>query len=169
MSLDNECHHTYYRLMVTTLRDEIKQTKPFTSLAQEAQLSVIRTGALFMDEIEQFLKPYGITATQYNVLRILRGSEPNGLCRNELRDRMLTRMPDMTRLLDRLEEAGLVERERQDEDRRMVRSRISSAGIELLADLDNVTQDEEKRRFGHLSDQQLRTLIDLLALARSKE
>jgi len=154
--------------MVTTLRDEIKQTKPFTSLAQEAQLSVIRTGALFMDEIEQFLKPYGITATQYNVLRILRGSEPNGLCRNELRDRMLTRMPDMTRLLDRLEEAGLVARERQDEDRRMVRSRISSAGIELLADLDNVTQDEEKRRFGHLNDQQLRTLIDLLALARSK-
>ena len=153
--------------MVTTLRDEIKQTKPFTSLAQEAQLSVIRTGALFMDEIEQFLKPYGITATQYNVLRILRGSEPNGLCRNELRDRMLTRMPDMTRLLDRLEEAGLVARERQDEDRRMVRSRISSAGIELLADLDNVTQDEEKRRFGHLNDQQLRTLIDLLALARS--
>ena len=154
--------------MVTTLRDEIKQTKPFTSLAQEAQLSVIRTGALFMDEIEQFLKPYGITATQYNVLRILRGSEPNGLCRNELRDRMLTRMPDMTRLLDRLEEAGLVARERQDEDRRMVRSRISSAGIDLLADLDNVTQDEEKRRFGHLNDQQLRTLIDLLALARSK-
>jgi DNA-binding MarR family transcriptional regulator len=154
--------------MVTTLRDEIKQTKPFTSLAQEAQLSVIRTGALFMDEIEQFLKPYGITATQYNVLRILRGSEPNGLCRNELRDRMLTRMPDMTRLLDRLEEAGLVARERQDEDRRMVRSRISSAGIELLAELDNVTQDEEMRRFGHLNDQQLRTLIDLLALARSK-
>lgn len=155
--------------MVTTLRDEIKQTKPFTSLAQEAQLSVIRTGALLMDEIEQFLKPYGITATQYNVLRILRGSEPNGLCRNELRDRMLTRMPDMTRLLDRLEEAGLVVRERQDEDRRMVRSRISSAGIELLAELDNVTQDEEKRRFGHLNDQQLRTLIDLLALARSKK
>jgi DNA-binding MarR family transcriptional regulator len=153
--------------MVTTLRDEIKQTKPFTSLAQEAQLSVIRTGALFMDEIEQFLKPYGITATQYNVLRILRGSEPNGLCRNELRDRMLTRMPDMTRLLDRLEEAGLVARERQDQDRRMVRSRISSAGLELLADLDNVTQDEEKRRFGHLNDQQLRTLIDLLALVRS--
>jgi DNA-binding MarR family transcriptional regulator len=153
--------------MITTLRDEIKQTKPFTSLAQEAQLSVIRTGALFMDEIERFLKPYGITATQYNVLRILRGSEPNGLCRNELRDRMLTRMPDMTRLLDRLEEAGLVARERQDEDRRMVRSRISSAGIALLAELDNVTQDEEKRRFGHLNDQQLRTLIDLLALARS--
>jgi len=153
--------------MVPTLRDEIKQTKPFTSLAQEAQLSVIRTGAMLLDEIERFLKPYEITATQYNVLRILRGAEPNGLCRNELRDRMLTRMPDMTRLLDRLEDAGLVARARQDEDRRMVRSRISSAGLQLLAELDNVTQDEEKRRFSHLNDQQLRTLIDLLALARS--
>ena len=153
--------------MVSTLRDEIKQTKPFTSLEQEAQLSVIRTGAMLLDEVEQFLKPYGITATQYNVLRILRGSEPNGLCRNELRDRMLTRMPDMTRLLDRLEEAGLVGRARLDEDRRMVRSRISSAGLKLLADLDGVTQDEERRRFGHLNDEQLRTLIDLLAIVRS--
>jgi DNA-binding MarR family transcriptional regulator len=153
--------------MVTTLADEIKQTKPFTSLEQEAQLSVIRTGALLLDEVEQFLKPYGITATQYNVLRILRGSEPNGLCRNELRDRMLTRMPDMTRLLDRLEEAGLVDRARQDDDRRMVRSQISSAGIKLLADLDGVTQKEEKRRLGHLNEQQLRSLIDLLAIVRS--
>jgi DNA-binding MarR family transcriptional regulator len=154
--------------MVTTLAEEIKQTKPFTSLEQEAQLSIIRTGASLLDEIEQFLKPYGITATQYNVLRILRGSEPNGLCRNELRDRMLTRMPDMTRLLDRMEEAGLVGRAREDEDRRMVRSRISSTGLELLADLDSVTQREEKRRYGHLNDDQLRTLIDLLAIVRNK-
>ena len=153
--------------MVPTLREEIKQTKPFTSLEQEAQLSVIRTGAVLMDEIEQFLKPYGITATQYNVLRILRGAEPNGLCRNELRDRMLTRMPDMTRLLDRMEESGLVDRERQDHDRRMVRSRISSSGLKLLADLDDVTQKEEKRRFGHLNEQQLRSLIELLAIVRS--
>jgi DNA-binding MarR family transcriptional regulator len=153
--------------MVTTLREEIKQTKPFTSREQEAQLSVIRTGAVLMDGIEQFLKPYGITATQYNVLRILRGAEPNGLCRNELRDRMLTRMPDMTRLLDRMEQSGLVDRERQDHDRRMVRSRISSTGLKLLADLDGVTQEEEKRRFGHLNEQQLRTLIELLAIVRS--
>ena len=152
--------------MVTTLRDEIKQTKPFTSLEQEAQLSVIRTGAVLLDEVERFLKPYGITATQYNVLRILRGSEPAGLCRNELRDRMLTRMPDMTRLLDRLEEAGLVVRAREDEDRRMVRSRISSAGLKLLAELDSVVQVEEKRRLAHMTTEQLRTLIDLLALAR---
>jgi DNA-binding MarR family transcriptional regulator len=122
--------------MVTTLREEIKQTKPFTSLEQEAQLSVIRTGAMLMDEIEQFLRPYEITATQYNVLRILRGAEPNGLCRNELRDRMLTRMPDMTRPLYRMKDSGLVDRERQDHDRRMVRPRISSAGLKLPADFE---------------------------------
>ena len=153
--------------MVTTLREEIKQTKPFASLEQEAHLSLVRTGALLFDEVEKFLKPYGITATQYNVLRILRGAEPNGLCRNELRDRMLTRMPDMTRLLDRLEDADLVGRERQDHDRRLVRSRITSAGLKLLADLDDVVRAEEKRRLSHLNDEQLGTLIDLLALVRS--
>jgi DNA-binding MarR family transcriptional regulator len=155
--------------MVTTLRDEIKQTKPFSSLEQEAQLSVIRTASVLFDEVEQFLRPYGITATQYNVLRILRGAEPNGLCRNELRDRMLTRMPDMTRLLDRMEESGMVARTRQNEDRRMVRSRITNAGLKLLAVLDDVTQEEHKRRFGHLDAQQLRTLIDLLAAVRERK
>ena len=154
--------------MVISLQEEIKQTKPFTSLEQEAHLSIVRTGSLLFDQVEKFLKPYGITATQYNALRILRGAEPNGLCRNELRDRMLTRMPDMTRLLDRLEEAELVGRERQDHDRRMVRSRITPAGLKLLADLDSVVQIEEKRRIGHLNEEQLRTLIDLLALVRSR-
>ena len=154
--------------MVTTLRDEIKQKKPFESLEQEAQLNVIRTSSLLLDEIEQLLRPYGITATQYNVLRILRGSEPGGLCRNELRDRMLTRMPDVTRLLDRMEEVGFVARAREDEDRRMVRTRITPAGLNLLADLDNVAVREHKRRFQALSESQLQTLIDLLTIVRQK-
>ena len=154
--------------MVTTLRDEIKQKKPFESLEQEAQLNVIRTSSLLLDEIEQLLRPYGITATQYNVLRILRGSEPGGLCRNELRDRMLTRMPDVTRLLDRMEEVGFVARAREDEDRRMVRTRITPTGLKLLADLDNVAVREHKRRFQALSESQLQTLIDLLTIVRQK-
>lgn len=151
-----------------TLRDEIKQTKPFTSLEQEAQLNIVRTGAILLDDVEQRLRPYGITATQYNVLRILRGSEPGGLCRNELRDRMITRMPDMTRLLDRMEDAGLVVRSREDEDRRMVRSRISATGLKLLSDLDDVVFHEHKRRFEHLDAEQIRTLIELLTLIRQK-
>ena len=152
----------------TTLRDEIKQNKPFTSLEHEAQLNIVRTSAVLMDEAEQVFKPYGITATQYNVLRILRGSEPGGLCRNELRDRMITRMPDMTRLLDRMEESGLVARAREDEDRRMVRSRITEAGLDLLAQLDEVVLAEHKRRFEHLDADQLQTLIDILTTIRQK-
>jgi DNA-binding MarR family transcriptional regulator len=152
--------------MSTTLRDEIKQNKPFESLEQEAQLNIIRTGSLLLDEVEQFLKPYGVTATQYNVLRILRGAEPVGLCRNELRERMLTRMPDVTRLLDRMEEVGLVSRTREEEDRRMVRTKVTLAGLEILSAVDEVTQQEHKRRFRGLDATQLQTLIDLLTLVR---
>jgi len=154
--------------MTISLRDEIKQTKPFTSLEQEAQLNIVRTGAVLLDDAEQLFRPYGITATQFNVLRILRGAEPGGLCRNELRDRMLTRMPDMTRLLDRMEDAGLVARAREDEDRRMVRSRITGAGLTLLAELDGVVMAEHKRRFQHVDAQQLRTLIEILTTIRQK-
>ena len=154
--------------MVMSLREEIKQTKPFASLAHEAHLSVVRTAAVIQDEVEQFLKPYGITGTQYNVLRILRGAEPGGLCRNEVRDRMLTRMPDMTRLLDRLEEAGLVVRSREREDRRMVLTRISAQGQKLLADLDVAVEQEHTSRFTKLSDHELRALIEMLARVRSE-
>ena len=86
--------------MPRTLRDDLRQNKPFKSLHEEAMLNVVRTSATMTDAIEEFVKPHGISSTQYNVLRILRGAEPAGLCRNELRDRMLTRMPDVTRLLD---------------------------------------------------------------------
>src|SRR5687768_18311111 len=140
--------------MTPDLREDLRQRKPFTSLEQEAQLNVVRTASLLVDSFEQMLRPHGITATQYNVLRILRGSEPGGLCRNELRDRMLTRMPDMTRLLDRLEEAGLVVRAREDDDRRMVRSKISAAGLKLLTELDDVTSEQERQRLGYMSADQ---------------
>jgi DNA-binding MarR family transcriptional regulator len=152
--------------MVTTLRDEIKQNKPFESLEQEAQLNIIRTGSLLLDDVEQFLKPYGVTATQYNVLRILRGAHPVGLCRNELRDRMLTRMPDVTRLLDRMEEVGMVARSRENEDRRMVRTQITAAGMKILDDVNEAAQQEQKRRFQSLNETQLKTLIELLTVVR---
>ncbi|MDF2774779.1 MAG: regulatory protein MarR [Geminicoccaceae bacterium] len=153
--------------MVISLQEEIKQTKPFASLAHEAHLSVVRTAAVVQDEVERFLKPYGITATQYNVLRILRGAEPDGLCRNEVRDRMLTRMPDMTRLLDRMEEAGLVGRSRERDDRRMVLTRISAQGRKLLSEIDVAVEQEHKSRFAKLSDDELRFLIEILAKVRS--
>jgi DNA-binding MarR family transcriptional regulator len=155
--------------MPSTLREELKQNKPFSSLEQEALLSVVRTSADLMDRFELFLRPYAITSTQYNVLRILRGAEPEGLCRNELRDRMLTRMPDVTRLLDRMEEAGLVERTRDTEDRRMVTSRITKKALQLLTTLDPLVAENEKRFFSEISRDQIQTLIDVLDAIRHAE
>lgn len=155
--------------MPSTLREELRQTKPFNSIEQEALLSVVRTSAELMDKFELFLRPYGITGTQYNVLRILRGAEPEGLCRNELRDRMLTRMPDVTRLLDRMAEAGLVERTRDNEDRRMVTSRITKKSMQLLADLDPIVAENEKTFFSGISRDQIQTLIDVLDVVRHAE
>lgn len=152
--------------MSSTLRDELRQTRPFQSLEQEAHLNLMRTAAVLTDRFELMLKPAGITPQQFNVLRILRGAGPDGLCRNELRDRMLTRMPDMTRLLDRMEEAGLVTRERGDRDRRLVRTHITPRGLEILAALDDQVVAEHRQSLGHLTEDQLRTLIALLTLAR---
>ena len=152
--------------MTITLRDEIHQRKPFATPQEEAALNIVRTGAVLQDWFEQLVKPYGITGSQYNVLRILRGAEPAGLCRNELRDRMLTRMPDVTRLLDRMEKAGLVTRTRDADDRRLVSTRITRQGRRMLDDLDEVVIAHQMRRLGHLDTEQLRTLSDLLTLVR---
>ena len=152
--------------MPRALRDEIKQRRPVKSLEQEAYLSLVRTEAVLTDRFEQVLKSSGITFAQYHVLRILRGAESEGLCRNELRDRMLTRMPDMTRLLDRMEKATLVSREREAEDRRMVRTHITVQGRRLLRDLEASVTEEHRRRLGPLSEAQLRSLINLLGLVR---
>jgi DNA-binding MarR family transcriptional regulator len=153
--------------MPSTLREELKQNKPFNSIEQEALLSVVRTSALLMDRFELFLRPYGITSTQYNVLRILRGAEPDGLCRNELCDRMLTRMPDVTRLLDRMEEAGLVERTRESDDRRMVSSRITKKASQLLATLDPLVAENERQSFSGITPDRIQTLIDVLDAVRN--
>jgi DNA-binding MarR family transcriptional regulator len=152
--------------MTTALLDEIRQQRPFASLAQEAHLNVGRTAAALETGLERVLRPYGIGATQYNVLRILRGAGEHGLCRNEIRDRLLTRMPDVTRLLDRLEEAGFVIRERDTADRRLVTTRLTDRGRELVDALDAPVAEEHERHLGHLGPERLRTLIELLTLAR---
>lgn len=150
----------------TQLQAEIKQTRPFRSLEQEAYLSLGRTWSVLEHKVAEALKPHGITPTQYNVLRILRGAGQEGLCRNEVMERMIARVPDATRLLDRMEAGGLTERERSSEDRRFVTTRITKKGLQLLADLDEVIQDLHRRQFAGLDEGALRTLIDVLGLAR---
>src|SRR5215510_11659766 len=127
--------------MVTDLRTEIKQRKPFGSVEQEAQLNLERTAAVLGHSFAEALKRFGVTPTQYNALRILRGAGKDGLCRNEVRDRMISQVPDVTRLLDRLEDAGLVERERLTTDRRRdaqtrARSHVggTAQGVDRAAD-----------------------------------
>jgi DNA-binding MarR family transcriptional regulator len=153
--------------MPNDLKDALKQTRPFRSLEQEAMLSIERTAAVLGHSFADALKPYGITPTQYNVLRILRGAGSSGLCRNEVRERLVSQVPDVTRLLDRMEATGLIGRARDGTDRRVVTTRITPAGLELLAKLDEPSAEIHHRQLGHLSQSQLRTLVDLLALARS--
>jgi DNA-binding MarR family transcriptional regulator len=153
--------------MILRLRDEIKQSKPFGSLEEEAMLSIERTAAVLMHAFADSLKVHDITPTQYNVLRILRGAGRDGLCRNEIRDRLVAQVPDVTRLLDRLEEGGLVARERATSDRRIVTTRITRDGLKLLKRLDAPVAAAHKRQLGHLGRTRLRSLIGLLAEARA--
>ena len=155
--------------MTPRLQDEIRQTKPFASLEEEAYLSLERTAAVLRHHLAESLKAYGITGTQLNVLRILRGAQPNGLCRNEIGDRLVAQVPDVTRLLDRMEDAGLVVRERSAEDRRLVRTRITADGLTLLARLDQPLLDLHREQLGHLPPDRLRALIDLLGAVRSRD
>jgi DNA-binding MarR family transcriptional regulator len=167
--LDNVCDHTYYRDVSSQLQEELKQARPFKSLEEEAHLSIQRTAALLEHAFESALKPHRITATQYNVLRILRGSEPEGLCRSEIGERLVRQVPDVTRLLDRLEDSKLIVRQRGGEDRRYVVTRITRSGLHLLDQVQHRIDEIHRKQLGHLDDAQLRRLISLLAAVRHRE
>ena len=152
--------------MPIQLRDEISQRRPFGSRAEEALLNVSRTAALLQERLELVLRPRGLSGTQYNVLRLLRGAGPAGLCRNDIRDRLVSRMPDVTRLLDRMEEAGLVSRHRDTADRRLVTTQLTTRGRELVDALDGPVAAEHERLFGRLTDEQLQMLVLLLTQVR---
>jgi MarR family transcriptional regulator, organic hydroperoxide resistance regulator len=113
-------------------------------------------------QAEQLLKSKGLTGAQYNVLRILRGAEPQGLACSSIADRMISHDPDMTRLLDRMEKRNLITRQRQNDDRRVVKTRITGSGLELLKRLDPSVRELHKRQFAHMAATRVRTLADLL-------
>jgi DNA-binding MarR family transcriptional regulator len=152
--------------MPSRLQAEIKQNKPFASLEHEAILGLLRTAALFDHATDEALRPFGVTGTQFNVLRILRGAGDAGLCGREIGERMINRVPDVPRLLERLEKAGLISRERDSNDRRHVTARISASGLELLDAVGAVSNPMEQR-FKQLTQDQLRTLIDALDSVRA--
>jgi DNA-binding MarR family transcriptional regulator len=113
------------------------------------------------------LKTEDLSGTQYNVLRILRGA-PDGLACGEIAGRMITRDPDVTRLLDRLEKRGLISRCRETKDRRTVMTRITPAGLRSLANLDEPVRAAHRKQLGHLGPKRLRALAELLRIARSR-
>lgn len=154
--------------MVRRLADEIKQGRPFASLAEEAFLNVQRTAEALARGMSELFKTHGITGTQYNVLRILRGAGEEGLPCSEVGGRMVTRDPDVTRLLDRLERQGLVARERSSADRRVVTTRITAAGLELLTSLDTPVVEVQQHLLGHMGPEELQGLIEGLQLARDR-
>jgi len=150
-----------------TLRDELKMSKPFKSVEEEAILSIARTAAIIEHAGAESLKPFKLTITQYNVLRILRGAGDTGLCRNEVGERLVTKVPDVTRLLDRMEAGGLIVRQRGGEDRRYVTTRITEKGLKLLEKIDRELPAMHGRQLGHVSQKRLKELISLLEEVRS--
>jgi len=154
--------------MTRRLQTEIKQTKPFESIEEEVFLNLQRTAEVLMHSLEAGLKPAGLSASQYNVLRILRGAGAEGLACRDIAERMVTRDPDMTRLLDRLEARGLVMRARDREDRRVITVRMTPEGLHRLQELDAPVAELVRRQLGHLGERRLRTLSGLLQVAREQ-
>ena len=139
-----------------------KSQRPPASVEERIFLALLKAADALGQEAEQLTRTSELTGTQYNVLRILRGAGPEGMACREIGDRMITHDPDITRLLDRMEKRGLITRERQKDDRRVVKTRITPQGLELLKPLDQPMRDLHKRQFRHMAGTRLKTLRDLL-------
>lgn len=148
-----------------TLKDDLKNKAPLTPEVA-ALLNVMRTADWLSRGVVEILKPHDLSPTQYNVLRILRGAGCEGRKCGEISDRLVTRDPDITRLLDRLAKRGLISRERSEADRRVVFTRITPAGLDLLEELDAPITEAHTRQFANLNAEQLATLSHLLELVR---
>jgi DNA-binding MarR family transcriptional regulator len=145
-----------------------KNTTPTSPPEERLFLAILKTADALGQEAEQLTKSIGLTGTQYNVLRILRGAGPDGLPCRGIGERMISRDPDMTRLLDRMEKGGLITRARQKDDRRVVKTQVTEAGLGLLQKLDQPMRDLHKKQFQHMVAAQLRTLVDLLDALRNR-
>jgi DNA-binding MarR family transcriptional regulator len=141
---------------------------PRTAIPEEAAfLNLLRTTEMLSRPLAQLLKTGDLSPAQYNVMRILRGS-PEGLTCREVGNRMITRDPDITRLLDRLEKRRLISRKRDDKDRRIVLTRITEQGLDLLARLDQPIRNMHRKLLGHLGHDRLRALTQILDACRSE-
>jgi MarR family 2-MHQ and catechol resistance regulon transcriptional repressor len=155
--------------MSTTLADEIKQAKPFISVKEELWLNLSRTTGAIGHGIEQRLRPRGLSPTQYNVLRILRGAGEAGLCQYEIRSRLVAQVPDVPRILERMEKAGWITRVRGETDRRMVIASATAEGLRLVEELDRPMVEWMESLFSELEEPEMEVLNEMLVRARAKQ
>jgi DNA-binding MarR family transcriptional regulator len=140
----------------------LRQSRPFSSVEHQVYLALQRAAADLTQGAAALLRPHGVSGAQYNILRILRGAGEAGLSCGEIAERLVTRDPDITRLLDRMQRQGLVTRERDSQDRRVVTARITAAGRDLLARLDEPMAELHRDQLAHLGADRLRQLATLL-------
>jgi DNA-binding MarR family transcriptional regulator len=150
-----------------TILEEIKQSKPERRPGQAAVMTIFRTADVLRHAVERSLSAFGLSNEQYNVLRILRGAGENGLPTLEISNRMLSRSPNITRLLDKLIAKKLVRRSRPKEDRRVVIVAVTPQGLELLAHLDGVV-DKVFDNFPKTTNAEMKTLMDVLDRIREQ-
>ena len=153
---------------MSSLKLEIEQQRAFSSSEEEALLNLLRTSDCLQRVFQRRIRKFGVTSTQYNVLRILRGAQPRGLTCAAIGNRMITAEPDITRLLTRLKTLKLIRQHRDRNDRRVVWTQISESGLELLKTMDPVVEKLPKEMIGHLGESDVTELIRLLELARQK-
>ncbi|TVQ62875.1 MAG: MarR family transcriptional regulator [Phycisphaerales bacterium] len=149
-----------------TLHEELGKAHPFEHPEQEAALNIIRTAGLLSAEVTRLTKTHGLSQSGYNVLRILRGSRPRPRACHEIGRELVVAVPDVTRLVDRLERDGLVQRARCEQDRRVVRISITDRGLELIAKLDQPIIELHRKQLAHLGPELLHTLNTILVAAR---
>ena len=154
--------------MSSKLQDEIRQTIPFQCVREELALNLSRTAAMLSHEMEQGLRGYGLSATQYNVLRILRGAGAAGLCQYEVADRLVAQVPDVPRILNRMEKAGWVQRTRGVLDRRVVTATLTERGQRLVGDLDAPMEQLLQSMFTVMTEAEMTTMNELLVAARTR-
>jgi DNA-binding MarR family transcriptional regulator len=145
-----------------------KKRSPRAVAQVDVFLALVTTAERFEREVVELLKSASLSPSQYNILRILRGAGDAGLTCGQVGGRLVRHDPDVTRLMDRLVRRGLVERSREEQDRRIVRSRITAAGLELLATLDTPVDTLHERQFGHMSERRLGDLKTLLVEAGAR-
>ena len=157
----------YYGAMPSRLESEIKQSRPFARKSSEALVGIMRTAALLDHVVQDALKEFGITPTQYNVLRILRGAGKDGLCGREVGERLISKVPDVSRLLDRMEDQGLMTRERDPADRRHVTARVTAKGLKVLVEVEPTLAALEERLCSMVGPAALKQLVETLDLIRT--